>query len=46
LLLGVAAGRVALLQELGETLQADRPAEAAGPLSGTAWLARVIGKNA
>jgi flagellar protein FliO/FliZ len=46
LLLGVAPGRVALLQELGETLHADRSAEAAGALSGAAWLARVIGKSA
>lgn len=46
LMLGVAPGRVALLQELGESLPVGSRGQTAMDAPGAAWLARVLGKSA
>ena len=45
-MLGVAPGRVALLQELGECLPAGSREQNAAGVPAAAWLARVLGKGA
>jgi len=44
-MLGVAPGRVALLQELGESLPAGTREQSAPAMPAAAWLARVLGKS-